>query len=202
MADIKTEIVADGKVAIVSFNRPQKFNALSWKTFNELKQVIEELGKDGSEVRCIVLRGEGKHFTAGLDLTSAMSMQDIKSAASDPARSAFAFFNVVKPLQQSVSSLEEVRIPVIAAIHGYCIGAGVDLASACDIRLCSKDTQFTIKEVDVGLAADIGTLQRFQKVVGNESWARELAYTARFFTSEEAQQKGFVSNIYQTPDDC
>ena len=69
-----------------------------------------------------------------------MSMQDIKSAASDPARSAFAFFNVVKPLQQSVSSLEEVRIPVIAAIHGYCIGAGVDLASACDIRLCSKDT--------------------------------------------------------------
>ena len=64
-------------------------------------------------------------------------------------------------MKKSVSSLEEVRVPVIAAIHGYCIGAGVDLASACDIRLCTKDTQFTIKEVDVGLAADIGTLQRF-----------------------------------------
>ncbi len=92
-------------------------------------------------------------------------------------------------------------MPVIAAIHGYCIGAGVDLASACDIRVCAKDTQFTIKEVDVGLAADIGTLQRFQKVVGNESWARELAYTARFFTAEEALQRGFVSKVCDTFDD-
>lgn len=88
-------------------------------------------------------------------------MQEIKAASNDPSRSAFAFFNTVKPLQDSVSSLEHVRVPVIAAIHGYCIGAGVDLASACDIRICAKDTQFTIKEVDVGLAADIGTLQRF-----------------------------------------
>jgi len=79
-----------------------------------------------------------------------------------------------------------VRVPVIAAIHGYCIGAGVDLASACDIRICAKDTQFTIKEVEIGLAADIGTLQRFQKVVGNESWARELAYTGRVFKADEA----------------
>lgn len=79
-----------------------------------------------------------------------------------------------------------MRVPVIAAIHGYCIGAGVDLASACDIRICAKDTQFTIKEVEIGLAADIGTLQRFQKVVGNESWARELAYTGRVFKADEA----------------
>lgn len=85
-------------------------------------------------------------------------MQDVKTASNDPARAAFKFFNTVKPLQDSVSSLEHSRVPVIAAIHGYCIGAGVDLASACDIRVCAKDTQFTIKEVDLGLAADIGTL--------------------------------------------
>ena len=90
---------------------------------------------------------------------------------------------------------------MIAAIHGYCIGAGVDLASACDIRICAKDTKFTIKEVDIGLAADIGTLQRFQKVVGNESWARELAYTARFFNHEEALQRGFVSSIHENKEE-
>ena len=76
------------------------------------------------------------------------------------------------------------------------------MASACDIRLCSNNTQFTIKEVDVGLAADIGTLQRFQKVVGNESWARELAYTARFFSPEESLNKGFVSQVYSSVEEC
>ena len=73
-----------------------------------------------------------------------MSLQTAKEAGADPARSAYAFFDILKPLQESVSSLEHVRVPVIAAIHGYCIGAGVDLASACDIRLCAKDTKFTI----------------------------------------------------------
>ena len=84
---------------------------------------------------------------------------------------------------------------MIAAINGLCIGAGIDLAAAADIRIVSKDARMTIKEVDIGLAADIGTLQRFQKVVGNDSWTRELAYTARFFTPQEALEKGFASKL-------
>ena len=135
-------------------------------------------------MRAIVFCGEGKHFTAGLDLSSAADMQALRSNGEDkdPARAGFDFFSTVKPLQDAVSSLEKVRVPVIAAIHGLCIGAGVDLCSTADIRIASKCAKFTIKEVDIGLAADIGTLQRFQKVVGNDSWTRELAYTARFFS--------------------
>jgi enoyl-CoA hydratase len=146
--------VNDGKVAIVALNRPKKFNACSWDTFFQLQKAMEDLAK--KDVRAIVFTGNGKHFTAGLDLTSAMDMQNLKS--DDASRAAFKFYDVVKPLQDAVTSLEKVRVPVIAAIHGYCIGAGVDLASACDIRLCAKNSQFTIKEVDIGLCADIGTI--------------------------------------------
>ena len=120
--------------------------------------MFEYLGRPGSDVRAIVFTGEGKHFTAGLDLTSAVSMQGMNDSEKDPARTAIDFFQVVSPLQESVSSLEKVRVPVIAAINGLCIGAGVDLCSAADIRIASKGSKFTIKEVDIGLAADIGTL--------------------------------------------
>ena len=109
---------------------------------------------------------------------------------------------MLRPLQESVSSLEKVKVPVIAALNGLVIGAGVDFASAADIRYCSKGAKFTIKEVDIGLAADIGTLQRFQKIVGNDSWTRELAYTARFFTPDESLLHGFVSKVTETPELC
>jgi enoyl-CoA hydratase/carnithine racemase len=197
MANVKTELLNDGQIAIVSINKPKKFNSLTWDNFIELQKEVEKLGVPGSTVRCIILKGEGKHFTSGLDLQSAMKLQDIKQVNADPARAAFHMHGMVKPLQDAVSVFEKVRVPVIACIHGYCIGAGVDLASSCDIRVCSKDSQFTIKEVDIGLAADIGTLQRFQKVVGNESWARELAYTARMFSADEALQRGFVSSVFE-----
>ena len=92
-------------------------------------------------------------------------------------------------------------MPVICAIQGYCIGAGIDLSSACDIRLCTKDTKFTIKEVDIGICADLGTIQRFGRAVSSDSWARELAYTARYFGAEEANHRGYVSNVYATIED-
>ena len=89
MTDISTQIIADGKVAVVSINRPKKFNALSWKTFADLKEAIENLTKPDLDIRCIVLTGEGKHFTAGLDLTSAMDLSSVKQDGKDPARTAF-----------------------------------------------------------------------------------------------------------------
>ena len=98
-------------------------------------------------------------------------------------------------MQDSFTNIERCKQPVIAAIHGPCIGGGVDLTSACDIRYASKDAFFSIKEVDVGLAADVGTLQRMPKIVGNEGLVRELAYTARHFSAQEALQFGFVTRV-------
>ena len=156
--DFEIKYLEDGKVAVVVFNKPKKLNVVAWETFTELQSIMEYMGRIGSDVRAIVLAGAGRVFTAGLDMNSAMKMQELKDSAEDPARAAVRFFDVVKPLQDSISSLEKVRVPVIAAMHGYCIGAGIDIVSACDIRIAAKGTKFTIKEIDLGLAADIGTL--------------------------------------------
>ena len=91
-------------------------------------------------------------------------------------------------------------MPIIAAVHGLCLGMGIDMIAACDIRHCTKDTKFCIKEVDIGIAADLGTLQRFQKIVGNDSWTRELAYTARMFGADEASKYGLVSHVHDSAD--
>lgn len=100
-----------------------------------------------------------------------------------------------------MTAAEKCRIPIICAIHGFAIGAGIDLSSACDIRLATKDVKFSIKEVDIGLAADIGTLQRFPKVVANDSWVRDLVFTAKTFTGAEAYENGFLSKVYDTPEE-
>jgi delta(3,5)-delta(2,4)-dienoyl-CoA isomerase len=98
--------------------------------------------------------------------------------------------------------VERARVPVICAMSGYVIGAGVDLSSACDIRVCSKDAQFSIREIEIGMCADLGTIQRFQKVVGSSTFFRELAFTGRFFGADEALKHGYVSYVTDTREDC
>jgi enoyl-CoA hydratase len=157
LEEISLRYLDEGKVAIVALNRPKKYNAIRWENFFEIKQVMDYLQRQGSEVRAIILTGIGKHFTAGIDLNSAMDLQKLKDGE-DPARNAMAILNMGGPLQDALSSLSTVRVPVIAAVHGLCIGAGVDLVSACDIRICEKASKFTIKELEIGMATDIGTL--------------------------------------------
>ena len=187
-ANFKIEYQNEGKIAILSFNRPHKMNALTFEQFGELNTWMNYLGREGSQVRVIVLKGEGKHFMAGIDLNSAMELQILrqKGQDTDPARGASTLFQIVDPLQKGLTCLEKVRVPVIAAIHGYCIGAAVDLISACDVRICTSDAKFSIKEVDLGLATDIGSLQRVQKVTKQGSWVSELALTGRAFGAQEA----------------
>ncbi|KAK3578485.1 hypothetical protein CHS0354_007738 [Potamilus streckersoni] len=187
-------------VVQVEIARPEKKNAMNKAFFSEIRQCFDSLAVDG-QCRAIVLSGSGTLFTAGLDL---MDLGHIMALMDDPdtdmGRKALKIRQLLVEWQQSFTAPEKCLKPVIAAVHGACIGGGIDLISACDIRYCSQDAWFVIKEIDLGLAADLGTLQRFPKVIGNDSLARELAYTARPFYADEAKQMGFVSRVFQDKD--
>jgi len=182
----------------VELNRPGKLNAMSWTFFHELRQVFEALSKDG-DCRAIVLSGRGKGFSAGLDI---MDPGNMPPHGEDGARRALKFMSHVKAMQDAISAVESCLKPTIAVVHGAVIGGAVDLITAADVRLCSKDVVFCIKEVKIGLAADIGTLARLPRVVGNDSVIRELALTGRNFKADEAQSIGLVSRVLPTKEDA
>ncbi|XP_046401296.1 delta(3,5)-Delta(2,4)-dienoyl-CoA isomerase, mitochondrial isoform X2 [Ischnura elegans] len=148
------------------------------------------------ECRAIVLSAAGKIFCAGIDLNDMSSMGAEIGEQDDIARRCKVLDNKIRTYQESISSLEKCHKPVIGAIHSACVGGAVDLITAADIRYCSKDAWFQVKEVDIGMAADVGTLQRLPRVVGSASLARELAFTARKMQAAEAVQCGFVTRVF------
>ncbi|KAL8611961.1 hypothetical protein ACOMHN_062590 [Nucella lapillus] len=184
-------------VVQVELNRPEKRNAMNTDFWREMISCFTDLANDG-DCRAVILSGAGKIFTAGLDLgdNKDMKFEMLASRDIDPARKAFQIRQQMKLLQDSFNVIEDCPKPVIAAVHSACVGGGIDMISACDIRYCSSDAWFSIKEVDIGLTADLGTLQRFPKLIGNDSLARELTYTARKMYADEAKQMGFVSRIF------
>ncbi|KAF9914724.1 hypothetical protein BX616_007694 [Lobosporangium transversale] len=181
-------------VAHVELNRPKKLNAINGAMWADIRSVFDTL-RDDPDVRAIVLSGSGRGFTSGLDLFSL----ELPTVEGDPSRTAFKIRPYVKSLQDSLSAIERCDKAVVAAIHGPCIGGGIDITTACDIRYASKDAFFSVKEVDIGLAADVGTLQRLPKVVGNNSWVRELCLTGRNFDAKEALEYGFISKLFPEP---
>lgn len=183
---LKVEI--EGHIAWLILDRPDKRNSMGMDFFPALLKHCQELDRN-QEVRVIVIRAEGKSFTSGIDLLDAASLLSDQSAAGrDKLR------RTIVELQESISAVEKCRKPVIAAIHGHCIGGGIDLISACDIRIASRDSVFSIREVRVGIIADLGTLQRLPLIIGN-GWFNELALTGRDFSSEEALKIGLVTRI-------
>src|SRR5688500_9627971 len=181
--------VAEG-VAHVELARPDKLNAMDKAMFEAIGATFRALGRDPA-VRAILLSGRGRHFTAGLDLEYA-SRQFPPSQ--DPGRAAEARLRHIEWLQDAFSAVEQARPPVIAAIHGGCIGAGVDLASACDLRVASEHAFFQVAVVDVASTADLGTLQRLGYLVPN-GMLRELTYTGRRMGAEEAARYGLVNRV-------
>ncbi|XP_037724339.1 delta(3,5)-Delta(2,4)-dienoyl-CoA isomerase, mitochondrial [Drosophila subpulchrella] len=179
----------------VELHRPSKFNAINKQMWLEIKECIDGLAIN-PDCRAIVVSAAGKHFTAGIDLNDMMSLGQTLAETDDYARKGVILERMIKLYQDSISSLEQCPKPVITAVHKACIGAGVDLITASDIRYCTEDAFFQVKEVDIGMAADVGTLQRLPKAVGSQSLARELCYTGRKFEAAEAHSSGLVSRVF------
>ncbi|ORX67065.1 ClpP/crotonase [Linderina pennispora] len=196
------DISASG-VAHVEINRPKNLNAFSHQTWQDIGRCFAQFKSDGN-VRCIVLSAAGRMFTAGLDLKDAMKRaaeRQKEDGSRDVARKGYYQRLYLLEFQDALTQVETCDKPVISVVHGACIGIGVDLNVACDIRIASEDAYYCVKEVDIGMAADIGTLQRLPKVVGNDSWVRDICYTARNVPAKEAQAFGLVSNVYKTKDE-
>lgn len=190
MTEQRNVVTYDGAVAIVELARADKLNAMDGEMFAAIGETFRRVGRD-SAVRAIVLAGQGRHFTAGLDLEYAASQFP---PASDPGRAAEARLRHIEWLQDAFNAVEQARVPVIAAIHGACVGAGVDLIAACDIRVAAQDSFFQIAEVDVAITADLGTLQRLTHLIPH-GILRELTYTGRKLGAEEAARHGLVNGL-------
>lgn len=191
------EVTLDAGVATIALNRPDKANAMSEPMWYEIEQAMEWLDNT-PEARVGVITGKGKFFTAGIDLTLLMGL-GAKIEDDCDGRRREKLRRLILKLQDTLSSIERCRKPVLAAIHGACIGGGIDLITACDMRYCSANAYFTVKEIDVGMTADVGTLQRLPHLVG-DGMARELAYTGRRVEGPEAQQMRLVNRCFDTPE--
>lgn len=184
------QLSIESHIARVTFNRPEKANALHLAAWEEMKAIFERLDEDES-VRVIILSGNGKHFCAGIDLELLMSIQQFQQIECE-GRKREALQRFILKLQSTVNALEACRKPVLAAVHGACVGGGLDILAACDLRYCSADAYFSLKEIDLGMVADLGSLQRLPHLIGSGKTA-EMAYTARKVAGEEADRIGLVN---------
>lgn len=183
------EIERQGHVATIWLNRPDKLNALSLPMWDALPEAVNDLGGD-IDTRAIVVAGRGRAFTAGIDITALASF----TPATD-VKSRQALYAEIKRLQGSFNALADCPVPVIAAIHGPCIGAGVDLISAVDIRLAAAGAVFSVRETRLGMVADVGTMQRLPKIIAPGHLA-ELVYTGKDIDADEAARIGLVNRVY------
>lgn len=188
------EIEIEDRVASIILNRTEALNALTIEFASEIVRAVREVEMNDA-VNVIILKSNAeKAFCAGLDLKAFMSL-----GLDGKARASLKFTETLKDLFDCCNVLEECRKPVIAAVHGLCIGGGLDIISACDIRLCSVDATFSLREAAIGLVADMGVLQRLPRIIG-QGFTREMAYTARFYSSREAERMGLVNTVYEDRD--
>jgi enoyl-CoA hydratase len=191
----------DGHVATLWLDSPERRNAMGPDLWADLPGFMEEVSDD-DDVRAVVIAGKGPAFTVGLDLKTMGSAVagEQGGAKSEAARRKIALRGI-KRLQGSITAIADCPKPVIAAVHGYCIGGGIDLITACDIRLASADAVFSVRETKIAIVADIGTLQRLPGIVGTGHVA-ELAYTGKDISADRAAEIGLVNQVLLDMDAC
>jgi enoyl-CoA hydratase len=190
------DYTVEGAIARVTMKRPHELNTMNKAFWTEIIAVFEAIDADPT-VRAVIVASTGKHFTAGLDL--GMAAAGLGGAASDPGRAREAFRRHVKHMQDSFTVVDRCRVPVIAVVQGGCIGGGVDFVTACDIRIGTENSFFTIQEINIAIVADVGTLQRIPHLLP-QGLVRELAYTGRRFPAAEALRYGFVNSVHADHD--
>jgi enoyl-CoA hydratase len=183
----------DGHVATVWLDSPERRNAMGPDFWRDLPAVMGELSAD-DDVRVVIVAAKGPCFSVGLDLKTMGGAVSGGPGGSSPAAQSARFLKEVARLQDSVTSLEACPKPVIAAVHGWCIGGAIDLITAADIRLASADAVFSVRETKIAIVADVGTLQRLPRVIGKGHVA-ELAYTGKDFDAARAAQIGLVNDV-------
>lgn len=189
--------VAD-HVAQIVFNRPEKANAMVLPFWQEMVDVFAEIA-ERTDIRAVVISSTGKTFTGGLDLSAFASFAG-DMLGGDRGRVGEQMRRAVAELQESFTVIDACRVPVLVAIQGGCVGGGVDLISACDMRYCTADAWFCIQEINIGMTADVGTLQRLPHLMP-EGLVRELAYTGRRMPAAEAYHAGLVNRVFDSQDE-
>lgn len=193
MADYQAfKVELTDNIAHVQINRPEKINAMNAAFWSEIVEIFQWV-EDTDAVRVVVLSGAGKHFSSGIDLMLLASVAN--ELGKDVGRNARLLRRKILQMQASFNAVDNCRKPVLAAIQGYCLGGAIDLIAACDMRYAADDAQFSIKEIDMGMAADVGTLQRLPRIIG-DGMLRELAYTGRTIDAAEARSIGLVNRTW------
>ena len=188
-------IEKNGAVGTLWLDRPAKFNALTPALWGAIPEALNELAAD-PDIRAIIFAGRGNHFCAGIDLMAGgLGEADLAGAASEAVAN-INQLGFTSAFQQAISSLAKCPLPVIAVVHGYCLGAGIDLITACDVRISAADGQFGVRETRIGLVADVGTLQRLPKIISAGHMA-ELAYTGKDINAARAEKIGLVNDVYE-----
>ncbi len=189
------QLELDAHILEVRLNRPKNANALNSKMWVEIQSAFEWADAE-ADVRVVILSGEGRHFCAGIDLEM---FTDMHTEHDDPARANELFLLHVRGLQKNLESLRECRKPVLAAMHGACVGGAIDMTCYADMRYSDESAFFCIKEIDIGIVADVGTLQNLPHLIP-EGLVRELAYTGRNMDAKEALNAGFLNRVFEDRD--
>jgi enoyl-CoA hydratase len=184
-----------GHIASVFLNRPEKKNAMNREAWTEAPPIFGELDND-PRIRAIIVAGMGTCFSAGIDLEAMIPEMPELTEPYQSGATKWRLVQKIARLQETMTCIERCRKPVIAAIHGPCIGAGLDMAAACDIRLASAEARFSLREAAVGFVADVGVLQRLPHIVG-QGITREMAFTAKTIDAKQAAAIHLVNRVYQ-----